>query len=44
MLIQVAVPSRVDVEEYQHLQSTVNELVGKINGIFLFEMKIDFFG
>lgn len=32
VLIQVAVPSRVDVKEYQHLISTVNELVGRING------------
>lgn len=32
VLIQVAVPSRVDVEEYQHLISAVNELVGRING------------
>ena len=32
MLIQIAVPSREDVEEYQHLRQTVNELVGDING------------
>lgn len=32
ILIQVAVPSRTDVEEYQNLRSTVNELVGRING------------
>jgi len=32
VLIQVAVPSRVDVEEYRHLISAVNELVGRING------------
>jgi len=32
VLIQVAVPSRTDVEEYQHLRSNVNELVGRING------------
>lgn len=25
-------PTRVDVEEYQHLRSNVNELVGRING------------
>ncbi|KAJ3374487.1 Trehalose-6-P synthase/phosphatase complex synthase subunit [Allomyces arbusculus] len=32
VLIQVAVPSRSDVDEYQHLRATVNELVGRING------------
>jgi len=32
VLIQVAVPSRQDVQEYQHLQTIVNELVGRING------------
>eukprot|EP00842_Homolaphlyctis_polyrhiza_P001051 jgi/Hompol1/1947/HPOL_002802-RA len=32
VLIQVAVPSRENVEEYQHLQQIVNELVGRING------------
>lgn len=34
ILIQVAVPSRGDVEEYQNLRSNVNELVGRINGKF----------
>lgn len=34
VLVQIAVPSRQDVEEYQHLQSVVNELVGRINGKF----------
>ena len=34
MLVQVAVPSRGDVEEYQNLRTTVNELVGRINGQF----------
>jgi trehalose 6-phosphate synthase len=34
VLVQVAVPSRTDVEEYQHLRSDVNELVGRINGKF----------
>jgi trehalose 6-phosphate synthase len=33
-LVQVAVPSRGDVEEYQNLRTTVNELVGRINGQF----------
>lgn len=27
-------PSRGDVEEYQNLRATVNELVGRINGRF----------
>ncbi len=34
MLVQVAVPSRQDVEEYQNLRAVVNELVGRINGKF----------
>ena len=34
VLAQLAVPSRQDVEEYQNLRSTVNELVGRINGRF----------
>lgn len=34
VLVQVAVPSRGDVEEYQSLRATVNELVGRINGKF----------
>jgi trehalose-6-phosphate synthase len=34
VLVQVAVPSRTDVEEYQNLRSNVNELVGSINGKF----------
>jgi len=34
VLVQLAVPSRQDVEEYQNLQATVNELVGRINGRF----------
>ncbi|EEB06490.2 alpha,alpha-trehalose-phosphate synthase [Schizosaccharomyces japonicus yFS275] len=34
VLIQVAVPSRQDVEEYQNLRAVVNELVGRINGKF----------
>jgi trehalose 6-phosphate synthase len=32
VLVQVAVPSRQDVEEYQDLRAMVNELVGRING------------
>ncbi|KAG0294224.1 Trehalose-6-P synthase/phosphatase complex synthase subunit [Dissophora globulifera] len=32
VLVQVAVPSREDVEEYQNLRAVVNELVGRING------------
>lgn len=34
VLVQVAVPLRGDVEEYQNLRATVNELVGRINGRF----------
>lgn len=34
MLVQIAVPSRQDVEEYQNLRATVNEAVGRINGRF----------
>lgn len=34
VLVQVAVPSRGDVEEYQNLRASVNELVGRINGRF----------
>lgn len=34
VLVQVAVPSRGDVEEYQSLRANVNELVGRINGRF----------
>ncbi|KAJ1916209.1 Trehalose-6-P synthase/phosphatase complex synthase subunit [Mycoemilia scoparia] len=34
VLVQVAVPSRGDVEEYQQLIHNVNELVGRINGKF----------
>lgn len=34
VLLQLAVPSRQDVEEYQNLRATVNELVGRINGRF----------
>ena len=32
VLVQVAVPSRERVEDYQELRSTVSELVGSING------------
>lgn len=34
VLVQLAIPSRQDVEEYQNLRSMVNELVGRINGRF----------
>lgn len=34
VLIQLAIPSRQDVEEYMNLRSCVNELVGRINGQF----------
>jgi len=33
-LIQVGVPTRVDVAEYQTLAKHVNELVGRINGVY----------
>jgi trehalose 6-phosphate synthase len=32
--VQLAIPSRQDVEEYQNLRACVNELVGRINGRF----------
>ncbi|KAB8069157.1 alpha, alpha-trehalose-phosphate synthase 2 (trehalose-6-phosphate UDP-glucose phosphate glucosyltransferase) tpsB [Aspergillus leporis] len=32
VLMQVAVPTREDVEEYQSLKAEVNELVGRLNG------------
>ena len=32
VLIQVAVPSREDVKEYQDLETEISTLVGKING------------
>lgn len=34
VLVQIAVPSRQDVEEYQNLRAVVNEMVGRINGKF----------
>jgi trehalose 6-phosphate synthase len=34
ILVQVAVPSRQDVKEYQDLSVAINELVGRINGKF----------
>lgn len=34
ILIQIAVPSRTGVQEYQHLAASVNEMVGRINGRF----------
>ena len=34
VFIQVAVPTRGDVEEHQNLRTLVNELVGRINGRF----------
>lgn len=41
VLVQVAVPSRQDVEEYQNLRAVVNELVGRINGKFGMHSHID---
>ncbi|CAH0479794.1 unnamed protein product [Peronospora belbahrii] len=32
VLIQIGVPSRTGVQEYQHLAASVNEMVGRING------------
>ena len=34
VLVQVAIPTRGEVEEYQNLRALVNELVGRINGKF----------
>ncbi|HEY1326131.1 MAG TPA: trehalose-6-phosphate synthase [Casimicrobiaceae bacterium] len=34
-LIQVVVPSRVDIPEYHELKSTIERLVGRINGEFM---------
>ncbi|CAI7915620.1 unnamed protein product, partial [Closterium sp. NIES-53] len=34
LLVQIAVPSRTDVPEYQKLTSLVHEIVGRINGRF----------
>ena len=34
VFIQVAVPTRGEVERYQNLRTLVNEMVGRINGRF----------
>ncbi|MEW5311818.1 MAG: hypothetical protein WDW38_003503 [Sanguina aurantia] len=34
LLVQIAVPTRTDVPEYQKLRSMVHEIVGRINGQF----------
>jgi trehalose 6-phosphate synthase/phosphatase len=34
LLVQIAVPTRTDVAEYQRLTSQVHEIVGRINGRF----------
>lgn len=34
VLLQVAVPSRTDVQEYQDLKDMMDQLVGRINGKF----------
>ena len=34
VLLQVAVPSRTDVQEYQDLKGMIDQLVGSINGKF----------
>ena len=33
-LVQIAVPSRTNVEAYQEFRSTVDQMVGRINGVF----------
>lgn len=33
-LLQIAVPSRTDVKEYQELKEEMDQLVGRINGRF----------
>ena len=33
-LVMLTVPSRTDVEQYQHLRSEVEKLVGSVNGEF----------
>ena len=33
-LLQIAVPSRTDVREYQELKEEMDQLVGRINGCF----------
>ena len=34
VMIQIAIPTRGNVEEYRNLRALVNELVGRINGKF----------
>lgn len=34
VLVQIAVPSRTDVVEYQKLKSSTHELVGRVNGLY----------
>lgn len=34
VMIQIAIPTRGEVEEYQNLRLLVNELIGRINGKF----------
>ena len=34
MLLQIAVPTRTDVPEYQKLRATAHRIVGRINGRF----------
>ena len=34
VFVQIAVPSRTDVVEYQKLRSSTHELVGRINGLY----------
>ncbi len=34
IFIQIAVPSRTDVKEYQDLKEEIDQMVGRINGRF----------
>lgn len=34
VLVQIAIPTRGEVEEYRNLRALVNELIGRINGKF----------
>ena len=34
IFIQIGVPTRTDVEEYQNLRVSVNQIAGKINSVY----------
>ncbi|KAL5053083.1 hypothetical protein RYX36_033765 [Vicia faba] len=40
VLLQIAVPTRTDVSEYQKLTSQVHEIVGRVNGRLLSQYTI----